>query len=339
MVHISRAIVHEIPKGRYTADGDSQVGLSGDETALAAQTKRFIEENMLDFALKSPRDILEDSEAGSTTPDLVRAVLGDPDRFVEASQEVARNLHRAQTGNSPSGILIVAIVGSASDQSVVLLKAEHAEGMRLKRVGDSETGRFDLEHLDELIVGNNSRIYKIALLSANDNQVTGQMVDQQNGVAFADFFMSTFLGCRLADNSEVQTKQFMQSTMGWLNTSITDEVVQSRYATALVAYMASPAPTFQASEFADRFLDPEDRDDFLDALPQDVSSVVISKDLALVPGHGSGLRMYAPGIVISASASALDKGDLEILSEDQGSTTIRIRGSIKKYGLGSAPKS
>ncbi|MFC9984698.1 nucleoid-associated protein [Microbacterium keratanolyticum] len=339
MVHISRAIVHEIPKGRYAADGDSQVGLSGAETALAAQTKRFIEENMLDFALKSPREILEDSDAGSTTPDLVRSILGDPDRFVGASQEIARNLHRAQTGNSPSGILIVAIVGAAPSQSLVLLKAEHAEGMRLKRVGDSETGRFDLEHLNELIVGNNSRIYKIALLRAHAAQITGQMVDQQNGVAFADFFMSTFLGCRLADNSEIQTKQFMQSTMGWLNASIADEALQSRYATALLAYMSSPAPTFQASDFADRFLEPEDRDDFLDALPEDVSSAVISKDLALVPGHGSGLRMYAPGIVVSASASALDNGDLEILSEDRGSTTIRIRGSIKKYGLGSAPRS
>lgn len=338
MVQISRAIVHEIPKGRYAADGEAQVGLSGAETALAVQTKRFIEENMLDFALKSPRQIIEDSDAGSTTPALVRELLASEDQFVAASQAIARNLHRAQTGNSPSGILIVAIVADASVPSVVLLKAEHAEGMRLRRVGSDESGRFDLEHLNELIVGNNSRIYKIALLSVADEQFVGQMVDQQNGVAFADFFLSAFLGCRLADNSEVQTRQFMQSTMGWVNDSVGNDALQARYATALVAYMASPEPTFQASDFADRFLEPEDRDSFIDSLPEDVASSVVNKDLALVPGHGEGLRMYAPGVVVSASASALDRGDLEIIAEDSGSTTIRIRGSLQKYGLGSAPK-
>ncbi|MFJ4253512.1 nucleoid-associated protein [Microbacterium sp. NPDC090003] len=338
MVQIARAIVHEIPKGRYSADGESQVGLSGAETALAAQTRRFIEDNMLDFALKSPREVLEDTQAGSTTPGLVKELLADSERFVSASQEIARNLHRAQTGNSPSGILIVALVTNAGAPAVVLLKAEHAEGMRLRRVGDQATGRFDLEHLNELIVGNNSRIYKIALLSVVGGSVVGQMVDQQNGVAFADFFMSSFLGCHLADSSEVQTKQFMQSTMTWVNNVVDDEGRQSRYATALLAYMASPEPTFQASDFAERFLEAEDRDSFVDSLPDDVSASVINKDLSLVPGHGAGLRMYAPGVVVSASATALDRGDLEILSEHSGSTTIRIRGSLKKYGLGTAPK-
>lgn len=338
MVQISRAVIHEIPKGRYSADGDDRVALSAAETMLVPQTKRFIEDNMLEFGLRSPRQVLEDPDAGSSTPNLVREILTDPSRFVAASQEIAQNLHRAQTGNSPSGVLFVATVENSGSPSVVILKAEHAEGMQLRRVGDDSTGRFDLEHLNELIVGNNSRIYKIALLSEINGQVAGQMVDQQNGVAFADFFMSAFLGCRLADNSEIQTKHFMSSAMNWVNNSVGDEVDQARYATALLAYMASPATTFQANEFADQFLDPEDRDGFVHSLPESVASSVINKDLALVPGQGAGLRMYAPGVVVSASASAIQRGDLEILTEAGESTTIRIRGSLKKYGLGSAPK-
>lgn len=339
MVRIARAIVHEIPKGRYAAESDQQIGLSDSETTLAVETRRFIEENMLDFALKSPRHIVEDVDSGSTTPSLAQGILDGTSDFVDASQQIAHNLHRAQTGNSPSGVLIVAIVGDEPNCELIILKAEHAEGMRLKRVGGDASGRFDLEHLNELIVGNNSRIYKIAKLSANQDGVSGQMVDQQNGIAFADFFMSSFLGCRLADNSEIRTRQFMQSAMGWVNREVGSEVLQSRYATAVVAYMASPEPTFQASDFADRFLEPEDRDGFLDALPEEISSSVITKDLSLVPGQGAGLRMYAPGVVISASASALNRGDVEIISEDHEGTTIRIRGSLKKYGLGSAPKS
>lgn len=337
-MQITRAIVHEIPKGRYAADGEHQVGLSADETVLAPQTKRFIEENMLDFALKSPRQVIEDSGAGSTTPDQVRSIFKNPATFVEASQELAHNLHRSQTGNSPSGILIVAIATNNGESSLILLKAEHAEGMRLRRVGDDATGHFDLEHLNELIVGNNSRIYKIAVLKVSNSFVVGQMVDQQNGVAFAEFFMSTFLGCRLADNSEVQTKQFMQSAMGWVNQTSADDGTQSRYATALLAYMSAPAPTFQASEFADQFLEAEDRDSFIGSLPEDVSQTVVTKDLALVPGRGAGLRMYGHGVVVSASASALDSGDVEIVSEGSEGTTIHIRGALRRYGLGTAPK-
>lgn len=339
MPHITRAIVHEIPKGRYSADGQARVALSAAETELALETRRFVEDNMLDFALKKPRNIVEDIASSSKVRDLVRQVLTDPGRcFVQASQEIAQILHETQTGNSPSGILIVALLGSGESASVAILKAEHQEGMRLQRVGNSSTGHFDLEHLNELIVGNNSRVYKIAVLRAANGSLAGEMVDQQNGVAFADFFMTSFLGCRLADNSEVRTKQFMEAALDYVNKEVRDEAKQARYATALVAYMASPADTFQAAEFADQFLEVDDRDDFVHSLPTDLSNAVITKNMSLVPGQGAGLRIYGAGIVISASANALNRGALQVISETDSETVIRVKGSLTKYGLGAGPK-
>lgn len=177
---------------------------------------------MLDFALKSPRNIHEDTELSSPTPNLVRSLLEESaDTFVADSAAIAQTLFQAQTANSPSGILIVATVQDAAHPSLVVLKAEHQEGMRLQR--NEHDGHFGLEHLNELIVGNNSRVYKIALLRIEGDLVFGQMVDQQNGVAFADFFMSKFLGCRLSDNSELQTKQFMDSAMSFVNTGGLDD--------------------------------------------------------------------------------------------------------------------
>lgn len=339
VVHIIRAIVHEIPKGRYAPEGPVQVGLSSAESQLAPQTRRFIEENMLDFSLKNPREIREDTVSASTTPGHVRSILADAEaNFVSASQNIARNLHQSQTGNSPSGILIVAVVGTEAAKSLIIMKAEHQEGMRLQRVGDQATGHFDLEHLNELIVGNNSRVYKIAHLQRDGELLSGQMVDQQNGVAFADFFVSAFLGCRLSDDAEIQTRQFMKSSFDFVNNQITDEEKQGRYATALIAYISSPASTFQASEFAGQFLDSEDRDDYVRALPETLAHSVMNKNLALVPGQGSGLRLYGAGVVVSASAAALERGALEIVSEENGQTVVRITGSLKKFGLGTAPK-
>ncbi|WP_082498756.1 nucleoid-associated protein [Plantibacter sp. Leaf314] len=339
-IRIRRAIIHEIPKGRYSADDSSRVSLSYSETALQVETRRFIEENMLDFSLRHPRLIIEDDVLGGSLPDHIREILGDHDTLVPASQSLAELLHQSQTGNSPSGILIVAIVEDGSTVSVAILKAEHQEGMRLKRDESGEADHFDLEHLNELIVGNSSRVYKIAILNDDSGSIDGQMVDQQNGVAFADFFLTSFLGCKLADDAEVRTKQFMDSALSFVNERVSSPELKARYAGAIVSYMQTPADSFQAVEFADQFLEIDDRDDFLAALPDAVSSAVIPKDLSLVVGHGSGLRFVGPGVVITASSEALESGAIQVETDvSTGVTTIIVRGDVRKVSFGSAPKS
>lgn len=337
-VRICRAIVHEVPKGKHSPKTELDVTLSTQVTPLQTETRRFIEDNMLNFSLKHPRVIKEDTAAGSTTPGHIRQIFCDPEaHFVSASQQLARRLFRSQNANSPSGILIVALVQIDDRDAVLILKAEHQEGMRLRRADDSD--RLDLEHLNELIVGNNSRVYKIALLETIDDLLTGQMVDQQNGVMFADFFLANFLGCKLADNAEVQTKSFMDSALQFFNKDIQDPEKSSQYAGALVAYMHSPSLDFQPSEFADNFLDLDHRDDFLDSIPNSVGNAVIRKDLSLVRGKGAGLRFFGPGFTVVASTQALESGKVDISRDDDtGETTIRLSGDVKRINFGSVPK-
>lgn len=337
-IHIRQTIVHEVPKGRHTPKDELDVTLSDQVTPLQTATRRFIEDNMLNFSLKHPRLIKEDIAAGSTTPDQVRAALTLPDiNFVDASQQLARRLFRSQTANSPSGILIVASLELDGRDAILILKAEHQEGMRLRRSDDN--GRLDLEHLNELIVGSNSRVYKIAVLEMVDGMVTGQMVDQQNGVMFADFFLADFLGCKLADNAEVQTKAFMDSAMKFFNEEVRDQQKVAQYAGALVAYMQSPSTDFQPSEFADGFLDLDHRDDFLESIPAKVGDSIIRKDLSLVRGKGTGLRFFGPGFTVVASTHALESGKVEV-SQDEGTgeTIIRLSGDVKSVNFGSVPK-
>jgi len=159
------------------------------------------------------------------------------------------------------------------------------------------------------------------------------MVDQQNGVRFADFFMSSFLGCRLLEQAEIQTKSFVDATLRYINTEVDDMELQGRYATALVAYSNRPEDTVEAAAFAEQYLEPEDRDGFLAAMPESIADIVFSKDLTLVPGRGQGLRMYGQGVSISANAEALERGAIEIVSDLDGETVIRVRGSLRKLGL------
>lgn len=338
-INLSKAIVHEVPKGKHSTKTDVEATLSTELTPLAPETRRFILDNMVKFALKHPRDIKADDSLASKTTSLVERIIKDSDDgpFVEASQELAKALFRSQTATSPSGILVVARVERDGRDSVLLMKAEHQEGMRLQR--DPVSGRLDLEHLNELIVGQNSRIYKVALMElADDGTVIGQMVDQQNGAMYADFFLADFLGCQLADRSEIQTKVFMDSAMAFFNETLADTVKGARYAGALTAYMNAPGEDFQASVFADDFLDARDRDDFLAAIPETVGDAVIRKDMKLIAGGGSGVKFVGQGFTVTASNEAFESGNIDVSRDQNGATVIRLSGDLRQIRFGSVPK-
>lgn len=337
-ITISKAIVHEVPKGAHSTKSDTDVTLSTELTPLRSETRRFVIDNMLKFALKHPRDIKWDQASSSNTPTLIMKILGgEGDSFVQASQDIAKVLYRSQTANSPSGILVVASIVRDGRNALLIMKAEHQEGMRLRR--DEGSGRLDLEHLNELIVGENSRIYKVAVMDlADDGSVIGQMVDQQNGVQYADFFLERFLGCQLADKAELQTKAFMESAIKHFNEGLNDPVKASRYAGALSAYMHAPAEEFQPSAFADEFLEPADRDDFLDAIPDSVGDGVIRKDFKLIAGGGSGVRIVGHGFTVVASSEAFSSGSISVSQSETGETVIKLSGDVKKMTFGAVPK-
>lgn len=338
-INLSKAIVHEVPKGRHSTKTEVDATLSTELTPLAPETRRFILDNMVKFALKHPRQIKADESLASKTTSLVERIIKDSDDrpFIEASQELAKGLFRSQTATSPSGILVVARVEKDGRDAVLLMKAEHQEGMRLQR--DPSTGRLDLEHLNELIVGQNSRIYKVALMElADDGTVIGQMVDQQNGAMYADFFLADFLGCQLADRAEIQTKVFMDSAMAFFNQTLADTVKGARYAGALSAYMNAPGEDFQPSVFADEFLEARDRDDFLDAIPDTVGDAVIRKDMKLIAGGGSGVRFIGQGFTVTASNEAFESGNIDVSRDENGATVIRLSGDLRQIRFGSVPK-
>lgn len=306
---ITRAIIHSIPRGSY--DGSTTVELSEADIELHVQTKRFIETKIVSVALQEPRLIVEDGGSGSMTPARVREILQDDQSFVPHSQSLSADLYAAQTGNSPAGIVVVAIVNDDGKRSVLIMKAEHQEGLQLRK----NNGVFDLDHLDDLIVGNNARVYKVAILSpAADGAVSGTMVDAQNGDSYAAFFLSKFLGCRLADDSELRTREFVDASMSFIERAGLPIEKRIRYTQAVMAYMHSPLETFQGTQFAEQFLEPGDQ------------------------ARMGGLKMYAPGVVISANALALERGDIEVLDEDGEHVTFKVRGSLTRVALGKAPR-
>lgn len=336
-------MVHEVPRGNVRT-GKAQaasVVLSEDLTPLDVATDRFLREQMLLPALATARDIIHVDEGDDhVVPRAVRAILDDVDNLPDSSREIAQHLFESQTGSASAGIFLASIAEVDGLTTLILLKAEHQEGVRLRQTGTTEHVAFSVEHITELIVGKNSRVYKIAVLwvRENDDRVVGLMVDKQNGVAFADYFLDRFLGMQLRYQSEVLTREFVDAASEHINSLAVSPEKRPRYTTALTAVLESPEEEIDVPRFIRTFIDVEDRDAFVDAIPP-AASTPFAKDIRLVTGQIGGLRMDMEGgeVQIRASKFAIDEEQVRVEPDHPDGPRVVVSGLPESVKPARAP--
>lgn len=328
-IKLGDTMVHEVPRGSKRANPEGSVVLSKDLTPLDANTDRFIRDQMLAPFLPSGRDIVavpggdEVSSAFGLVPTLVKETLADSTRLPDHSRTIAEHMFASQVGAASAGIFMASVGECGHGPCVIIMKAEHQEGVRMRHHGAPGSVSFDVEHIDELIVGKNSKVYKIALLwIRDDGAVVGKMVDKQNGVAYADYFLHGFLGMELRFNSEKLTRDLMDSATKHINANV-DPDKKVRYTRALVALLESPNDEVNTNQFLTQFIDPEDRDDFAAALPAEVRSA-FRKDTTLVKSRIGGivLDLQNGEVQVRATRNAFDSGGVEV-DPDKGQVVIK----------------
>ncbi len=332
-------MVHEIPRGRWRDDASEKVVLSEAVTPLTPQTDRFIREGMLQPALADGREIIDSGE-GDLVPKLVKEVLQDSSLLPVHSREIAQHLHESQSGGASAGVFMASLATEVGKNRFVILKAEHQEGVRLRQSGEGGHVAFEVEHISELIVGQNSRVYKIAMLWIDDNDaLVGLMVDKQNGVAYADYFLLEFLGMKLAHQAEIMTRDFLKGATDYIRSTAMSAEKRTRYATALMAYMESPNNRIVPAQFISDYIDQDDRDLFSNALPSHAGSS-FRKDITLVKSQIGGLRfVMADGDVsISATTQAMEDGTVQIEPDAPGGPQVVIKGIPDSIDLKKPPK-
>lgn len=327
-IRLGDTMVHEVPRGGQRANPGSAVILSKDLTSLDVNTDRFIRDQMLAPFIPGGRDIvaLPDSTLArdddgdddvppvlELVPTLVKQMLANPTTLPEHSRTIAEHLFASQVGAASAGIFMASVGECGHGPCVIIMKAEHQEGVRMRHHGAPGSVAFDVEHIGELIVGKNSRVYKIAMLWARDDgTVVGKMVDKQNGVAYADYFLHEFLGMELRFNSEKLTRDLMDSASKHINAKV-DPDKKVRYTRALVALLESPNDEVNTNQFLTQFIDPEDRDDFAASLPAEVRSA-FRKDTTLVRSRIGGivLDLQNGEVQVRATRNAFDNGSVEV---------------------------
>lgn len=335
-IELVQTMIHEVPRGR-AGNGAAEVVLSQSPTTLNDRTDRFIREEMLQPSFVKGREIIFGSDYGSPVPELVRAVLRDNSQLGVASQRMAEHLHKSQSASASAGVFLCALARTEGLNRIVIMKAEHQEGVRLRQslAADGEV-TFEVEHLDELILGRAAQVYKIALLwiDPSSDHLHGLMVDRQNGFGYADYFLSEYLGFELVHQAEVLTKDFVDAFSKYLRSPNLSPEKKVRYGGAVAAVLESPSANLNPSSFIRDFIDAEDRDEARSLIPAQVLGNEFRKDVTLVRSQIGGMRVSTGnGVTVQASSQAIEAGTIEI--EPQ---RIVINGEPVSYNLSRAPK-
>lgn len=330
-IKLLSTMIHEVPRGKVV-DGGPNVVLSQDPTSLNPQTDRFIREEMLQPSFAKGREIVYNTDLGSPIPNLARSVLADHGQLETASQRMAEHLHASQGGSASAGVFLCSLARADSIDRLIIMKAEHQEGVRLRQTIDEDgVISFEVEHLNELILGRAAQVYKIALLWINPttDRLMGLMVDRQNGQGYADYFLDNYLGFELVHQAEKLTEDFVKSMGRFLKSTTLSDEKKLRYGGAIAAVLESPTPTLNASKFIHDFIDRDDRDELRALLPYQVLASEFRKDTTLVASSVGGLRVRTEhGVIIQASSSAIDSGMVEV-----SETSIVINDNPERYDL------
>ncbi|WP_024289005.1 nucleoid-associated protein [Cellulomonas sp. KRMCY2] len=339
-VQLGQVVLHQV-SGR-NSPGAGLV-LSDVASELRDGQREYIQSRIRRALAQYARPILEEGPP-QPVPAAAQAILAAPGSLVPASQRIAEHLQQVQPGISPGGIIVVAASTFGAQHAVIIAKLEHELGVRAQQTVLADGSRtFDVQLLHDLLFTEGSRVFKVALLldGPTDAPMSGFIVDNQAaGFGVAQYFLFDFLGCTLAERADRLTEKFHTAAESWLNQQA-DPQKRGRYAIALIAEMQSPHRVLSSSDFAQRYIAPDEQDDFVLSLEsQGVSPQPFTKDTTLVENRLSQVRIDTDsGIIVSAPTEAYEDGRLVLGDSIDDGATIVVRDRIRQVtGRGRRPR-
>lgn len=239
---IDELLIHDIPQKlarrllRDSSDNKKEKPMySQAPSGMDMKIKSFFQ-NKIVVTIASPSsfDVIVDPDNASPVPKLAQQYLhaDEGEQRVFLSQNIAAFLHEKQTARNSAGLLLFARCLVAEETALAILKVEREEGIRVQReMMDTGLFIFDIEHIHDLMLTEKTKLFKMALLWEKQGSLNGTICDQQRGSSVkevADFFISDFLGCMLAEHPQITTKRFYGVTIKYLNEYVESAEKKSR---------------------------------------------------------------------------------------------------------------
>ncbi|MBI4219914.1 MAG: nucleoid-associated protein, partial [Chloroflexi bacterium] len=147
----------------------------------------------------------------------------------------------------------------------------------------------------------------------------------------ADFFLRRFLGCRLLEASDVNTKRFFTATEEFINEKVTDPVRKARYNIALLAELNRTTTTVRPRDFAQQNFEVDDRQSYIEFLrTKDVPTTTVQKDTTLIAGQLRRLQVdFSSGLAVLGPPDSF-REHVKMSQLDDGRTRVEIEDRVKR---------
>lgn len=225
---IVHTIFHDVPNRPRNFEGKPT--LADLETTVDARREQILRKRVTGVLASKHAYAMRFAVAPITeVPKEIRiysSAVQPPEEFVQMSRRLATHLFAQHTGATSPGLLCVMSVTSATKSGVALLKLERQEGAEIKFGGEEGKKVFDMDVLENLILTENTRLFKSAMFLRNgaggDDFDLGAC-DSQGPEDVARFWLS-YLGCELAEEPRVVTRRWYNASVEFANQHINDPV-------------------------------------------------------------------------------------------------------------------
>lgn len=328
---ISSVMIHDVPRGR---DDAVDLVLTDTPIELDSQLRNYFQTKITESLRKRGVEVVFDSLKDDTVRNAIGQILGDPSNIAQQSQLIARRLHSIQTGVNPPGLLVV-IFGTHDGEHVVsILKLEREEGVRFQVHEVNGHRTVDLQFLRDLTLTNKTKVFKTSLFVGDPSHldaVQGLVSDDQRGQVegrgVADFYLNTFLGCRLRTNPAQATLEFVRAAEEFFNKSITNPEKKGQYQVALLSTMQDQQLDVTPEVFAETHLDSADRPDFLNQVQLHglAPGAAFEKDTSLVKIRGFKMTFENGMVLVGSTDDLRERVDIRGQNQQPG---VNIRDSV-----------
>ena len=290
---IRRVIFHDVPKNLKKSSAEP--ALSDLETAVSDQDK-FHLNNKLTKVMNSKwaYAIQFKDPPISPLPGYVRELTKTDcksEDFIAASRELANQLFDRQTGSASAGLLCTIDAVSSGRAAMIFMKLERENGAQLHPTGEEGKKTFAMNMLDDLFLTDGTKLFKAAMFlrtGKGDDDFRATVCDDQLNVLssgdVAHYWMS-FLGCSMEVAPRVSTQRFFDSTIEFLNTTVTDAVTKSEIYEALQSELRSQKAKFSPQSFISEHIPPDFKKVFREHMKTEgVPLTAFNKDVTDIKG-------------------------------------------------------
>jgi len=271
---IGRVIFHDVPRNPRHAH--TEPVLSEAPSPLDPPRVQHLKAGAIrTLQSKHAYPIKLDEQSGSPLPALIRQFLSTRRTeagFIDASVAMARYLHGQQTGASSDGLLTIMECVSDGRPCMIVLKLEREAGAQLNQANIGGKRTFTMDVMQNLVLTDGTRLFKSAMfVLLADGNLDGISCDDQRSQGFGDAmaqFWRRFLGAEYLHDPRIQTQDFFNATMEFVNYKIEDPAQKADLYDHLLSELKSEKKNFSPKAFIDDYVPADLKDDFEEHLAE-----------------------------------------------------------------------